>query len=87
MDENMTNSTYVPSNCTNFCRGKNQSEGDHEAMKTYCNNLWEHVDSENHQIMCIVIGTLFVLSLLEGILEAFFDWMPYNKLYKTRQES
>ena len=56
-------------------------------MKAYCNNLWEHVDPENHQIICIVIGTLFVLSLLEGILEEFFDWMPYNKLYKNKTDT
>ena len=81
--ENLPNNyTFLPSNCSNFCQG-NKTDVEQKAFEDYCNNLWENIEPDSfiHQTICIVIGSLFVLSLLEWILESCFNWMPYKKLY------
>ena len=40
------------------------------------------VRSGTVQSILIVIGILFFLSMLEWLLESYFDWMPYKKLYE-----
>ena len=50
-------------------------------MIDYCDNLWKTVSPETHIAIWAVIGLLLVLSVVEGILEQFYPWMPYQKLY------
>ena len=76
---------FQPSNCSVFCQG-NRTNEEQEVFENYCNNLWEDLDQEIHQSILVVIGIFFVLSILEGILEYFFNWMPYNKLYEDRND-
>ena len=78
-----SNHTFEPSDCSNFCQG-NKTDLEQEAFEDYCKNLWEHIEPDSfiHQTICIVIGTLFFLSLLEWILESCFSWTPYKKLYE-----
>jgi len=83
-----SNYNFEPSQCSNFCQG-NRTNADQEAFEGFCNNLWEKInpDSFIHETISIVIGILFVLSILEGILEYCCKWMPYRKLYEgTRNE-
>ena len=81
MANNYTN--FEPSQCSILCQG-NKTDEEQEAFENYCNNLWENIEPDTfiHQSILIVIGVLFFLSMLEGILEHFFDWMPYKKLYE-----
>merc|ERR1719464_1304077 len=73
---------FFPSNCSNICQ-YNKTDIEQEAFEDYCSNLWEKIEPESftHQTICIVIGCLFVLSLLEWILESCFSWMPYKKVF------
>ena len=82
-----SNYTFEPSDCSNFCQG-NRTDLEQEAFEDYCKNLWEHIEPDSfiHQTICIVIGTLFFLSLLEWILESCFSWTPYKKLYEGSDE-
>ena len=79
-----TNLGFQPSNCTNLCQRINQTKEEFETMTDFCNNLWEKIPSQSftHQTICIVLGTLFMLSILEGLLESYFGWMPYQRLYE-----
>ena len=77
---NITND-FKPSDCSTLCQG-NRTDEEQEAFEYYCNNLWETIDPEIHQSILIVIGILFFLSMLEWLLESYFDWMPYKKLYE-----
>lgn len=77
---NITND-FKPSDCSTLCQG-NRTDEEQEAFENYCNNLWETIDPEIHQTILIVIGILFFLSMLEWLLESYFDWMPYKKLYE-----
>ena len=70
---------FQPSNCSIFCQG-NRTNEEQEAFENYCNNLWENLDPDIHQSILTVIGIFFLLSILEGVLEFYFNWMPYNKL-------
>ena len=83
VNNSLSNYTFEPSQCSNFCQG-NKSDAEQEAFEGFCNNLWENInpDSFIHETISIVIGILFVLSILEGILEYFCKWMPYRKLYE-----
>ena len=83
VNNSLSNYTFEPSQCSNFCQG-NKSDAEQEAFEGFCNNLWENInpDSFVHETISIVIGILFVLSILEGILEYFCKWMPYRKLYE-----
>ena len=78
-----SNYNFKPSDCSNFCQG-NKTDLEQEAFEGYCKNLWEHIEPDSfiHQTICIIIGTLFFLSLLEWILESCFSWSPYKQLYK-----
>ena len=82
MNNSLVNYTFEPSQCSNFCKG-NKTDVEQEAFENFCRNLWEnlHPDSFIHETICVVTGILFVLSILEGILESCFKWMPYRKLY------
>ena len=74
---------FFPSNCSNICQ-YNKTDIEQDAFEKYCSNLWEKIEPDSfiHQTICIVIGCLFVLSLLEWILESCFSWLPYKKLYE-----
>ena len=84
------NSTFLfsPSDCSNLCQYNKmvqlRSDEEQDAFENYCNNLWENIEPDAfvHQTICIVIGSLFVLSLLEWILDSCFSWTPYKRLYK-----
>ena len=84
------NNTFLfsPSNCSNLCQYNKtvqlRSDEEQDAFENYCNNLWENIEPDTfvHQSICIVIGSLFVLSLLEWILDSCFSWTPYKRLYK-----
>ena len=82
MNNSLSNYTFEPSQCSNFCKG-NKTDAEQEEFEGFCKNLWENInpDSFIHETICIVIGILFVLSILEGILESCCKWMPYRKLY------
>ena len=79
---------YSPSNCSNLCQYNKtvqlRSDEEQDAFENYCNNLWENIEPDTfvHQTICIVIGSLFVLSLLEWILDSCFSWTPYKRLYE-----
>ena len=83
VNNSLSNYNFEPSQCSNFCQG-NKSDAEQEAFEGFCNNLWENInpDSFIHETISIVIGILFVLSILEGILESCSKWMPYRKLYE-----
>ena len=84
------NTTFIfsPSDCSNLCQYNKtvqlRSDEEQNAFENYCNNLWEKIEPDTfvHQTICIVIGSLFVLSLLEWILDSCFSWTPYKRLYK-----
>ena len=50
-------------------------------MIEYCDNIWKTVSPETHIAIWAVLGLLLVLSVVEGILEQFYPWMPYQKLF------
>ena len=50
-------------------------------MIEYCDNIWKTVSPETHIAIWAVLGLLLVLSVVKGILEQFYPWMPYQKLY------
>ena len=83
-----SNHIFKPSDCSNFCQG-NKTDVEQEAFEDYCKNLWEHIEPDSfiHQTICIVIGILFVFSLLEWILESCFSWTPYKKLYEGSDDA
>ena len=83
VNNSLSNYNFEPPQCSNFCQG-NKSDAEQEAFEGFCNNLWENInpDSFIHETICIVIGILFVLTILEGILESCCKWMPYRKLYE-----
>jgi hypothetical protein len=79
-----TPSNFSPSNCTSICQPKNQTETETQEWKEmieYCDNIWKTVSPETHIAIWAVLGLLLVLSVVEGILEQFYPWMPYRKLY------
>ena len=47
-----------------------------------CNNYWMTIPKETHIAIWALIGTLFVLSIIESILEHYYSWMPYKQLYE-----
>ena len=74
-------SNFSPSNCTNICQPNNQTESETQEWKEmidYCDNLWKTVSPETHIAIWSVIGLLLLLSVVEGILEQFYPWMPYQ---------
>ena len=83
VNNSLSNYNFEPSQCSNFCQG-NKTDTEQKAFEGFCNNLWENInpDSFIHETISIVIGILFVLSILEGILESCCKWMPYRKLYE-----
>ena len=40
------------------------------------------VPEETHIAIWALIGSLFVLSIIESILEHNYSWMPYKQLYE-----
>ena len=76
------NSTFdlSSSNCSSLCQG-NRTDMEQEILESYCNNLWEDIEPASHLAICVTLGFLFLFSLMECILEYFFDWMPHNMLY------
>ena len=48
--------------------------------------MTDPVSSETHITICAMLGLLFVLSVLEGILEQIYLWMPYQKLYAGTED-
>ena len=62
------------------------TDEEQEAFENYCKNLWENIEPEIHQTFYIVIGTLFVISLIEWIMESICSHMPYKKLYKDSDD-
>ena len=51
-------------------------------MRNYCGQLWKTVPPETHIAIWSVIGLLLFLSVIEGILEQYYPFMPYQKLYQ-----
>ena len=47
-----------------------------------CNNYWMTIPEETHIAIWALIGALFVLSIIESILEHYYSWMPYKQLYE-----
>ena len=61
---------------------------------SYCQNLWMHFEpSENlplpeaHFAFLVTLGGLFLLSIVEGLIERFAKWGPYRKLYDYETKS
>ena len=55
-------------------------------VKSYCSSIWRHLEPSDTQSgahfgFLLTLGVLFVLSTLEGLLEAYAKWCPYRKLY------
>ena len=57
-------------------------------VKSYCSNIWRHLEPSDtlpipgaHFGFLLTLCVLFVLSTLEGLLEAYAKWGPYRKLY------
>ena len=50
-------------------------------MIDYCDDIWKTVSPETHIAIWAVLGLLLIFSLVEGILEQFYPWMPYQKLF------
>ncbi len=50
-------------------------------MRNFCEEMWKTYPPEYHIAIWSVIGLLLLLSVIEGILEQIFPWMPYQKLY------
>ena len=73
----LQNSTALPqnmiSNCTDICLS---------VSNNLCNERWKDMDQSQHQIIQIVLISLFFISILEWILESLYDFMPYKKLWK-----
>ena len=76
------NSTFElsSSNCSSLCQG-NRTDMEQEILESYCNNLWEDIEPASHLAICVTLGLLFLFSIMESILEYFFNWMPHNMLY------
>ena len=47
----------------------------------YCHEMWKTFPPETHIAIWSVIGLLLLLSVIEGILEQYYPFMPYRKLY------
>ena len=47
-----------------------------------CNNYWMTVKKDTHIAIWALIGSLFILSVIESILEHYYSWMPYKQLYE-----
>ena len=43
--------------------------------------MWKTYSPETHIAIWSVIGLFLFFSILEGILEQIYPWMPYQKLY------
>ena len=50
-------------------------------MRKYCDQMWKTFPPETHIAIWSVIGLLLLLSVIEGILEQYYPFMPYRKLY------
>ena len=50
-------------------------------MRKYCDQMWKTFPPETHIAIWSVIGLLLLLSVIEGILEQYYPFMPYQKLY------
>jgi len=78
-------SNFNSSHCENICPPANQTKVELEQwneMIDYCENIWMTISPETHVIIWTVLGVLFALSIIEGIMEQCFSWMPYRKLYE-----
>ena len=76
-ENNLGNATR----CMNMCQKSPKSS-------SYCQNLWKHFEpSENlplpeaHFVFLVTLGGLFLLSIVEDLIERFAKWGPYRKLY------
>jgi len=77
-------SNFSPSHCTDICQPNYQTEFETQEWKEmieYCDNIWKTVSPETHIAIWAVLGLLLLLSVVEGILEQVYPWMPYQKLY------
>ena len=77
-------SQFSPANCSNICQPLNQTEAEtkeFEDMRKYCDEMWKTFPPETHIAIWSVIGLLLLLSVIEGILEQYYPFMPYRKLY------
>ena len=77
-------SEFDPSACSNICPNISQTEAEKSKWMDkigYCHEIWKTYPPEFHIPVWIVIGVLFLLSIIEGILEKYHKWMPYQKLY------
>ena len=68
---------------SNTEEGKNQTK-----LESYCSIVQEYMDKNIHIGIWIAIGILFLLSLLELVLELCGDFMPYHQIFKpiSKQE-
>ena len=77
-------SQFSSVNCSNICQPLNQTEAEtkeFEAKRKYCDEMWKTYSPETHIAIWSVIGLFLFFSILEGILEQIYPWMPYQKLY------
>ena len=64
--------------CLNIC-SKN------ETFKEFCANLWKDTEPQTHMMIVISLSVVFLLSIIEGVLDMFVSFMPYKKLQKIKK--
>ena len=64
----------TPEKCKNLCLEEAET-------RDYCANLWKEMEFENHLKIVITLAILFVLSTIEGLLDGYFSWTPYNMVH------
>ena len=80
------NTTLTPEKCEDLCPVD-------EATIDYCKTLWKHMGPptkvfgmevelpEKHLYILIALSVLFILSSIEGLMDACFSWTPNNRLH------
>ena len=63
-------------------------------VKSYCSSIWRHLEPSDtlpipgaHFGFLLTLGVLFVLSTIEGLVEAFAKWGAYCKLYEYEYDA
>ena len=81
-----TTFTSTPNICEDLCSVD-------EATIDYCKTLWKHMGPptkvfgldvelpEKHLKIVVALSVLFILSLIEGLMDACFSCTPYNRLH------
>ena len=87
-----TTLTLTPDKCEDLCSVD-------ETTIEYCKTLWKHMgpstkvfglDVElprNHLNIVMALSVLFILSSIEGLMDACFSWTPHNRLHNYKPNS